>query len=259
MDQSTTFAYSSYSMQSDSTNMDVIEHYRKLQMHSQAVLEEMLADREAVEALTKSQNYLLDYDRMKSAITNRPEVSVLNAAVKEYQFALFALATGQYRHAFVGLRLFFELMLVTIQFSAREIDYRMWERGSKDINWSALKDSQSGIFSASFINAFNSEFSESSKQYSAIAEAVYRECSEFVHGNAVTHLSLPADISFDRDSYFSWHQKSETMRIVIIFAFSARYLNYIETSAMEAMEPVILDAIGHLPVTQAIFSKTFEE
>lgn len=196
---------------------------------------------------------------MKSAITNRPEVSVLNAAVKEYQFALFALATGQYRHAFVGLRLFFELMLVTIQFSAREIDYRMWERGSKDINWSALKDSQSGIFSASFINAFNSEFSESSKQYSAIAEAVYRECSEFVHGNAVTHLSLPADISFDRDSYFSWHQKSETMRIVIIFAFSARYLNYIEASAMEAMEPVILDAIGHLPVTQAIFSKTFEE
>jgi len=235
--------------------MNVTDHYRKLHQNSNDVLEKMLADREAVETLTTSQNYLLDYDRMKSAIAHRPEVATLNAAVKEYQFALYALTIGQYRHAFVGLRLFFELMLVTIEFSAREIDYRMWEKGSKDINWNALRDPQTGIFSTNFIRAFNPEFSDNANQYSAIAGAVYRECSEFVHGNASTHFSLPAEIDFDRDAFLLWHQKAETMRMIIIFSFAARYLNHIDNEAMNRVEPAVLDVIGHLPAVQAIFSK----
>lgn len=235
--------------------MNVTDHYRKLHQNSNDVLEKMLADREAVETLTTSQNYLLDYDRMKSAIAHRPEVATLNAAVKEYQFALYALTIGQYRHAFVGLRLFFELMLVTIEFSAREIDYRMWEKGSKDINWNALRDPQTGIFSTNFIRAFNPEFSDNAKQYSEIAEAVDRECSEFVHGNASTHFSLPAEIDFDRDAFLLRHQKAETMRMIIIFSFAARYLNHIDNEAMNRVEPAVLDVIGHLPAVQAIFSK----
>lgn len=239
--------------------MDLAEYYRKLLRHSGDVLEEMLQDADAIEALTASQNYLLDYDLLKSAIAGRPEIDALDAAVKEYQFALFALATGQYRHAFGGLRLFFELMLVTVQFSAHEIDYRMWAKDSKDINWNALKDPQSGIFSANFINAFNPEFSENSKQYSAIAEVVYRECSEFVHGNASTHTSLTSEISFNKAAFISWNQKAETMRMLIIFVFSARYLNYIESSAMNMLEPIVLDVIGQLPAVQAIFSKPNQE
>ncbi|MBS0497306.1 MAG: hypothetical protein JSR51_06645 [Proteobacteria bacterium] len=239
--------------------MDVAEYYRKLLQHSGDVLENMLQDTDAIEALTASQNYLLDYDLLKSAIAGRPEIDAFDAAVKEYQFALFALATGQYRHAFVGLRLFFELMLATVQFSAHEIDYRMWAKDSKDINWSALKDPQSGIFSANFINAFNPEFSENSKQYSAIAEAVYRECSEFVHGNASTHTSLPSEISFNKAAFISWNQKAEIMRMLIIFIFSARYLNYIENEAMDMLEPIVLDAIGQLPAVQAIFSKPSQD
>jgi hypothetical protein len=214
----------------------------------------MLQNPDAVEALTVSHNYLIDFGVMKSAIINRPEASVFDAAAREYQLALFALSIGQYRHAFVGLRLFFELMLATVQFSAHEIDYRLWKKDGKDINWSLLKDSQTGIFSANFINAFNPGFSDNSKQYIAIAEAVYRECSQFVHGNAGTHQSLPAEISFNKEVFIEWHEKAKTMRLLIIFAFSARYLNHIGVDAMNAIEPVVLDVIGHLSAVQAIFS-----
>lgn len=235
--------------------MSVLDHYRGLHRSTERIFDEIMADQESVQAFTASHNYLLDYDRIKLAIAGRPEVETLSAAVKEYQFALFALATGQYRHAFVGLRLFFELMLVTVQFSAHEIDYRMWAKDAKDINWNAIKDPQTGIFSANFVNAFNPEFAASSKQYSAIAEAVYRECSEFVHGNASTHISLPDDIAFNKDIFMSWHQKSETIRLLVAFVFSARYLNFIDAHATATIEPVILDALGHLPVIQDIFSK----
>lgn len=238
--------------------MNVPDHYSDLLEHSKQVLVTMLADEKSAEALTVSHNHLLDYDALKAAISSRPEVDALNAATIEYQFALLALAMGQYRHAFGGLRLFFELMLSVIQFSAHEIDYRMWANDHKDINWNSLKDPQTGIFSKKFIGAFNPAFSEYANQYAAIAETVYRECSEFVHGNAHTHVTLPNNISFDRDVYLSWHQKAESMKLVIVFSFAARYLNHIDDHSLHALEPVLTDAIGHLSVIQDMFAKTPE-
>lgn len=238
--------------------MDVATHYRDLHEHSREVLQEMLGDDIALAALTTSHNYLMDYDRLKSAIALRPEAEVFNAAVKEYQFALLALSNGQYRHAFVGLRLFFELMLSMVQFSAHEIDYRMWAKSTKDINWNALKDSNNGVFAVNFINAFNPSFSENAKQYLGIAEKVYRECSEFVHGNANTHESLPVNISFHRETFLAWHQKAEAMRMVIVFVYSARYLGHIGTEGQQMVEPVILDVLGHVTGVQAIFSVSVE-
>lgn len=238
--------------------MDIAEHYRGLLHHSGEVLTEMLADKESREALTTSHNHLLEYDLLKRAIACRPEVEALNYAVKEYQFALLALSTGQYRYAFSGLRLFFELMLSVIQFSAHEIDFRVWEKDGKDINWSALKDAQSGVLSAAFMSAFNPEFSQYAKQYAAIAETVYRECSEFVHGNAGTHAVLPSGITFDKKVFLSWNQKSDVMRIVLIFAFSARYLGHIEDESARKIEPMISDALGHLPAIQDFFDAQSE-
>lgn len=235
--------------------MDVIHHYHEIKKNTDTVFEKINRTDGAREALVTSHNYLLDYDVLKMAISTRPEVAVLEAAVKEYQFAIFALALGQYRHAFIGLRLFFELMLATVYFSAHEIDYRMWAKDSKDINWNALKDNQNGIFSVNFIKAFNPNFSDNGKQYLAIAEALYRECSEYVHGNAGTHAILPSDIAFNNEAFFSWHQKATTMRMVILFAFSSRYINYIAEDAMEKMEPVIVDLFGHLRPVQELFSK----
>lgn len=126
----------------------------------------------------------------------------------------------------------------------------------KDINWSALKDPQSGVFSVNFIRAFNSEFSVFGRQYLAIAEAVYRECSEFVHGNAGTHAILPSDIAFDKKAFLAWHDKAAAMRVAIVFAFSARYLNHVSKEAFGLMEPIISDVLGDLQPVQMIFSRS---
>lgn len=235
--------------------MDVTQHYRNLLKNTDKVVDTMLGVSGAIGRLTVSHNYLLDYDSLKEAIAKRPEAAVLDSAVKEYQFALFALVSGQYRHAFGGLRLFFELMLATVYFSAHEIDFRMWAKDSKDINWTILKDNQSGIFSVNFIRAFNPDFSDSARHYLAIAEVVYRECSEFVHGNANTHTILPTDIAFHKEAFFSWHEKAETMRLAIIFAFSARYLSYVSDDAKDLLEPIVTDTLGNLLAVQNIFSQ----
>jgi len=238
--------------------MDVVKSYNSLFEQSKGVFDKML-DKIGPQPLVISHNYLLDFDKMMVAINDRPESAVLNLAVKEYQFALYALCSGQYRYAFGGLRLFFELMLSVVQFSAHEIDFHLWAKDTKDINWNALKNQENGVFSINFIRAFNPGLADSGKQYSAIAETVYRECSEFVHGNAVTHQNLPNDISFDEDAFSAWHKKSSIMRLVIIFAFSSRYLNHIEPQKMLIVEPVIMDVLGHLQPIQNTFSKLHAE
>lgn len=237
--------------------MNIVDFYRSLLDNSKNVIDSII-EHNGIESLTSSHNFLLDYDKFITAISDRPEVSVLESAVKEYQFALFALATGQYRHAFVGLRLFFELMLAAVQFSAHEIDFRMWSKDEKDINWNLIKNPENGVFSKNFIRAFNPDLSDNGKQYLAIAESVYRECSEFVHGNAATHKRLPSDILFQEDTFNFWHEKATTMRLVIIFAFSARYLNYINENAKNVIEPVVIDVLGHLQPIQEIFSNPLE-
>lgn len=238
--------------------MDVVENYNLLFDQSKGVFDAML-DKLGSKDLVTSHNYLLDYDKLMTAIEDRPEAEVLNIAVKEYQFALYALCSGQYRYAFGGLRLFFELMLSVVQFSAHEIDYRLWSKDKKDINWSSLKSLENGIFSINFIRAFNPALADSGKQYSAIAESVYRECSEFVHGNALTHQNIPSNISFHEETFREWHKKSSIMRLAIIFSFSSRYLNHIEPQKMQIIEPVIMDVLGHLKPIQDAFSKNHEE
>jgi hypothetical protein len=53
---------------------------------------------------------------LREVMAARPEAKVLSLAVREYQFALYALAAANYRYAFISLRLFFELALSTVQF-----------------------------------------------------------------------------------------------------------------------------------------------
>ena len=238
--------------------MDVVDNYNFLLDQSKVVFDTML-DKLGPQPLVTSHNYLLDYDKLKVAIDDRPEVSVLNLAVKEYQFALYALCSGQYRYAFGGIRLFFELMLSVVQFSAHEIDYHLWYKDKKDINWAALKNQETGIFSVNFIRAFNPDLADRGKQYSAIAESVYRECSEFVHGNALTHHNLPNDISFHEEAFSAWHTKASVMRIAIIFAFTSRFLNHIPHQKMLIIEPVIMEVLGHLQPIQDAFSKSHKE
>lgn len=238
--------------------MDVINYYRELIGRQDTMVAGLASEKKPLENFITAHNYLIEYESLKAAIDDRPEKVVVDAALKEYQFSLLALASGQYRYAFGGLRLFFELMLSVVRFSAHEIDFRMWFRDSKDINWESLKNLESGVFSVNFVRAFNPGFADFGRQFAAISETVYRECSEYVHGNAGTHAVLPAEIAFNEAVHLAWCDKSAAMRQAIVFAFAARYLNYVNPDKMRCMEPVVVDVVGYLPPVQAVFAKPCE-
>lgn len=232
--------------------MDVKAYYAELFATANSVLTDQLAS-DLREEFIQAHNFTNDFWHMHAEIKGRPEGQALTFAIREYEAALLALSIGQYRHAFAGLRLFFELGLATVRFSAYEIEYRLWSRDTKDINWSTLKDEQTGVFAHNFIIAFNEGFAELGKQYKAIAESAYRECSQYVHGNASTH-SLPATkLNFDHDLAEAWISRAKSIRLAFTFAFVARYLNNINFGV--ELEEVLQDVLGHLQPVQSYFDK----
>ena len=201
-------------------------------------------------------NFAAEIELIKSAIVDRPESAMFSLAEREYQFSLYAAATGSYRHAHISLRLFFELILASIFFSAYEIKLRNWLSNSNDsdIRWATIADAENGVYSRSFLSAFHPGLEDSGKQYLTIASKTYRECSEYVHGNIHTHIDADHPLAYDRVTLQAWVGRVDAMRLSIVFAFAGRYLLLLDAPNRNKLEGPLVENLGHLPAIQQAYS-----
>ncbi|NPU11796.1 hypothetical protein HL666_13575 [Bradyrhizobium sp. 83002] len=213
----------------------------------------MASDEDALSSFNRSHNFMSDFELLHSTISARPEADVFLLAIREYHFSLCALASANYRHAFISLRLFFELSLASIQFSASELKLRLWLANRSDIVWSTLIHEDNGVFGAAFMSAFQPELSNSAKQYSALAQKAYRECSEHVHGNVHTHLPNGTPTGFEKETLAEWASLADTIRLCVIFAFASRFLGSLSPENLNRLEDIFLDSLGTLPAIQAVY------
>jgi len=233
-------------------------HYEQLHEASSVVLEASFGEPYAA-AMAKSHAFIDDFALWIEVLGNRPEKPVFQSALREYQFALLALSVGHYRAAFVALRLSLELGLAAIQWSANERELREWLKGRRDSNWAALVDNENGIFSKQFVNLFFEGLANEASGYRASAVAVYRECSEYVHGNAHTHETLPEQIVFNGPSFDAWQQKASVVRLIITFALAARYLIDLDQAARSRLEHILIDYLGHSVGIRVLLGVPIEE
>jgi hypothetical protein len=237
--------------------MPVKAHYTQLHTKCGDVLGESFAGERAA-AMAKSHAFIADLAMWIGEMGTRSEAPVLQASLREYQFSLLALSFGQYRAAFSALRLSLELCFASIQWSANERELREWKRGQRDSNWASLIDPENGVLSKQFVRLFCEGLADEAVRYRASAGAVYRECSEYVHGNANTNAALPEQISFDGPSFDAWHQKASVVRLTTSFALAARYLSDLDATARGRLEGMILDHLGHSVGVRAILGAPIE-
>lgn len=238
--------------------MELADHYRSLLGRPLKVFEDSLLDLEAKQQLTRSYNFSSDFELLIYPVRDRPEGRMFDLAIREYQFSLYAAAGGSYRHAHISLRLFTELFLAGIFFSAYEIKLRAWLTGAadSDIIWSAITHADTGVLSPAFLRTFHPGIETRAKQYQTIASAVYRECSEFVHGNMHTHQAEDPGIAFSRDSLIAYVERTEAVRLCIMFAFCGRYLTLLPLDEREPLREVVIEVLGHIKsVRHAFFSE----
>lgn len=235
--------------------MTTADYYFELLECGRKCLESLSADEGTLTSFTQAHNFQTDFGQLYEAIKGRPEGHVFLLAQREYQFALYALSIANYRHAFISLRLFFELSLATIEFSAHEISFRRWVANLDDISWSKITSSEVGIYSDSFLRAFDADLAPMGRQYGTMAIKVYRECSEYVHGNLRTHESPDSPLEFRKDYIIDWCEKADTVRRCVIFAFAGRFLKLLDAGLRNSLEVVMLDVLGDVPAVQVHYEK----
>lgn len=235
--------------------MNLQEHYKILLQKSGELQDEMLSDHDALIAFTIAHNATDDFEKLISAVENRPEAGLMRLAIRELQFGLLAVSFAHYRHAYISIRLFMELMIGAIYFSAFEIKLRKWLGNSQDIVWSALIDKENGPFAKSFISAFSPDFAPYGAQFLAIAEKVYRECSEYVHGNMNTQKEYNQPLRFDKEKFIEWADRLNSIKLTIIFVFIARYANFLTREQLDNLEPILLEDLGTNAAIQDLYAR----
>lgn len=222
------------------------EYLNPLTKASQDALEEVLTDEETALEVKKSINAISTLELLQQQISNRYEYTVYKQAIDEGKNAIFLLSTGSYRNAYSSLRLFFELNLAAIDFSTNQRLFLAWKIGRDDIYWSRLSDPEEGVLSKNFCNLFPIDLSEHAKSYRTMATNVYRECSEYVHGNPTANSKLPEHPKFNKNIILDWCNKLDTMYLVCVFLFSVRYLTELQPKQIENIKSDVLDQLSHL-------------
>lgn len=227
------------------------EHYLRLLGDCGNVLNASFQDNRSNQ-MSSAHAFVADLSTWIAELKSRPEGVVIEAASREYQFALLALTLGQYRAAYAALRLCLELSLSAVSWSANEVELREWKRAERDSSWTRLMCTDNGVLSKRFVRLFAPSLEDECARYVAMAAKVYRECSEHVHGNAHTHDMLPRAIAFDGVTFSDWHQKANVVSLVVSFALAMRYLLDLTPDAKGRIEPTVSAHLGHLPSIRAM-------
>lgn len=229
------------------------EYIRPQLSQLNSIFEQCVEDEGVSTALTKALASIAGLEQLLKSVNGEQEFPVYIQALQEIQYSLLSVSIGNYRHAYSSLRLFFELCLAAVEFSANKRYFRGWLLGKEDIYWSRLSDSENGVMSKNFCTLFFSELAAEAPHFRNLATTVYRECSEFVHGNPKATSTLPETLQFKKETVLDWSNKLDTISLVITFIFSVRYLVELPAESHEKIKECILAQLGNLePIREVL-------
>jgi hypothetical protein len=174
----------------------------------------------------------------------RSEASIFAQVVSGLELGLFALVSGLYRQAYGSLRLAVELSAGMCWFSSHRLDLAEWQSGQRDLIWKEIANEDEGVLSPRYRKAFFPELNEERK-YNSLNKTLYRELSEYVHGNARTWAG-PDDIKYDEQLHRAWFEKLETYMVITTVMLSLRYLQEIGDGDVERLAPSLRGRVAHV-------------
>ena len=234
--------------------MKVIDHYKELGQQAIKIQEKSLKN-EDLNLLSSNHAFLNDFAIWLEILKNRSETNILQNAIKEYQIALLSNNLGMYQQAFMGLRFFLERNLVAILFSANEIELNLWKIGERDTYWAELVEKDKGIFSVKFCKAFFPELKNEIAHFLSITVKVYRECSEYVHGNNFVIDKIPSKLEYSKDLFYEWNMKADIIKRIILFALCLRYLKHLKEEDIKKIADTISEEFKSITQITEILNK----
>ena len=126
--------------------MDIKEHYTNIGTSSLEILQDSLTKND-LSKLSSNHSFIVDFGNWLEVLQDRPETTILQNAIKEYQLAILSNIMGLYQQSFMGLRFFLERTLIAVLFSAKELELNLWKCGERDTYWAELMNDEQGLTS----------------------------------------------------------------------------------------------------------------
>lgn len=183
--------------------------------------------------------------------------SLIKCAQIECINSIYLCVQGFYKEAISALRQCLEHTLFSIVLSTNDYRYRLWKAGQFDMTWAQLMDDQNGIFGIQFIRTYAPDIEEiRSVELIRISKNIYRECSEYIHGNYAKSHDISKLLTFSESKVKQFTEYFESVKYIICMALFIRYREVLDDPEhLRKLEPLITDNIGMLYEVQHLFGK----
>lgn len=229
------------------------EHFANLNRKIGRVIDESFASEHGA-TLTELFQFSEDLNVWLELLSDRTDRTILVSAVQEFELGFQAVVGGQYRYAFIAQRYFLEQICRFIYLSTNELHLRHWKLGLRDISWGALADKENGILSKVFIRAFYPEVEVEGEHLITIASKLYRESSEFIHGNFNKLEELPSNIEFNSSLVARWIDFMGTCKLVALFLLFMRFSKDIDKQNIARIEDMAKEELGGIEEFNLLFA-----
>lgn len=223
--------------------MNITEYFSHLNKVSQEIFDTTMVDLDNLGRTHAISSFIAEFSELLFEIE---EKKMLTTVAIQLETATLNLSLGLYRQAFSSLRLALEMGLGLIYFSINKLEHHEWLYGYNDIKWSKLINEDDGVLSKRFAKAFFYELEESVNEYNGKAKKVYREMSEYVHGNSDTWQESGLSLKYNeklKDKYFELFQD---VAEILLFVLNCRYLKSFDEEGIDAISEFLLEDLGHI-------------
>lgn len=229
------------------------EHFTSLNDQFKQVIEDSFSSEKGPKLVELFQ-FSDDLNIWTELLRDGADCTILISAIQEFELGFQAVLSGQYRYSFIAQRYFLEQICRFIYLSTNELHLRHWKLGLRDISWGSLVDIENGIFSKVFIRAFYSEVESEGDHLVTIASKLYRESSEFIHGNFSKIEELPNTIEFNSSLLGKWIEFMETSKFIALFLLCMRFSKDIEHQDISKIEEMVKDELGGIVEFNLLFA-----
>lgn len=181
------------------------------------------------------------------------QIGMFELSLREYELSLMFAVSGLYKQAMESVRFSLEHALFSIMLSTNELHFRLWKSSSKDETWAEIVNPETGVYGDRFISAFAPELIDHGATLQTLARNVYRECSEYVHGNYSVMQEIPLRIEYNEVLYNKFFEKADSVAYLISFALTIRYWDKLDGSMLSVLEGAIMSYLSTIPEILALY------
>jgi hypothetical protein len=201
--------------------MNISEYLTKTNEEAQSIYQKSM---DQIDIYGKAHHQISCLNDFADVLFDKDESQMLRIANTQIESAILSLAFGLYRQAYASLRLSFEMSLGVVHFSVYKMEHFEWLAGKMDISWSKLIDEDKGILSKRFCLAFFPELKGDVVDYRSRAVLVYRNLSEFVHGNHETWSNSGLKLTYNEKLEKLFFNHLDNVFEITLFVLVVRYL-----------------------------------